>query len=596
YCKPLNDQREVMLITIVIPVIGPSGELIGGVIAGDIVNNDLYYPYQVQKIFGREVELTVTQQGRKIASSLKSDAGFEADLAPEILASLERGKPYRGEAMIGKKVYKTAFEPITDSRGKLVGSLSVALSKQDFKKIRSDNIFSVLSSAVLGIVLSFGIAWLATRQITLPLKALALGVGKIEQGDLNQRVMVWTGDELGNLADSFNRMASALAERDATINRKNLALQELNELLEKKVAERTSELRMEMERLETVLTSMVEGIVVTNRDNRVILFNPAAQQLFDLVPHRMLNQPVEKLCELGGIYPLAEHIETIRSGAISSTPVEHELAVNGKSLKVNISPLMDEGENFAGVVMSIRDVTMEEAVDRMKTEFISTVSHELKTPLTSMKGSLQYILNKGKWLTRTERELLSVCLRNTDRLIRLIGNILDISRIEEGGVALNFKPQSIGTLVSYAVEEIKPLAIERNITIINEIGDDISPVYGDDDRLVQVITNLFSNAVKFSPKGKVITVSAVREGNYVAVSVADRGAVIQGADRDKLFKKFQRLETAETGERGGTGLGLVICKEIIERHHGRIYYKSGVTGGNVFTFTVPVLEDQHEPG
>ena len=437
---------------------------------------------------------------------------------------------------------------------------------------------------------------MATRQITLPLKALALGVGKIEQGDLNQCVIVSTGDELGKLADSFNRMARALAERDAIINKKNQALQELNELLERKVTERTSELRMEMERLETVLTSMAEGIVVTNRDNRVILFNPAAQQLFDLVPHRMVNQPVEKLCAQGGIYPLAQHIEAVKSGAKSPAPIEHELAVNGKSLKVNLSPLMDEGGDFAGVVMSIRDVTMAEAVDRMKTEFISTVSHELKTPLTSMKGSLQYILNKGKWLTGTERELLSVCLRNTDRLIRLISNILDVSRIEEGGVALNFKPQSIGTLVSYAVEEIKPLAIERNITIINEIGDSIPLVYGDEDRLVQVITNLFSNAVKFSPKGKVVTVSAEREGNYVAVSVADRGTVIQGADRGKLFQKFQRLETTETGERGGTGLGLVICKEIVERHHGRIYHKSGVTGGNVFIFTVPVLEEQHEPG
>ncbi|HEY6872106.1 MAG TPA: ATP-binding protein [Geobacteraceae bacterium] len=590
------DKGEAMMITIAIPVIAPSGELLGAIVAGDIVNKDPYYPLQVQRIFGRQAELTITQKGRKIASSLKNDADFPATLAPEILASLGRGIPYRGEARIGAKVYKTAFEPITDSRGMLVGSLSVALSKEDFNKIKRDNERNILVSALVGILLSFGIAYLATRHITRPLKALSRGVRKIEEGDLNQRVQVTAGDELGMLADSFNRMASALNERDVTIKKKNQALRELNDLLEKKVTERTAELRMEMERLETVLTCMAEGIVVTDRDNRVILFNPAAQKLFDTVPHRVVNRPVDKLHGPAGFSCLADYLDEVRSGGISEAVREEELEVNGKKLKVNLSPLSDETETFAGVVMSIRDVTMEEAVDRMKTEFISTVSHELKTPLTSMKGSLQFILGKGKWLTDMERELLSVCLRNTDRLIRLIGDILDISRIEEGRLEFTFKPQAIGVLVAYASEEIKPLAMERDITISNKIGDDIPPVYGDHDRLVQVITNLLSNAVKFSPGGKEITVSALREGNYVAVSVADRGKVIQWSDRDKLFKKFQRLEGSETGERGGTGLGLAICKEIVERHHGRIYYRGGTTGGNVFTFTVPAYEEGNEPG
>ncbi|HEX9006890.1 MAG TPA: ATP-binding protein, partial [Bacteroidota bacterium] len=592
----LPDGSEAMMITIAIPVISPSGELLGGIVAGDIVNKDPYYPFQVQRIFGREAELTITQHGRKIASSVKGDADFPAILAPAILDSLGRGIPYRGEARIGAKLYKTAFEPITDSQGRLVGSLSVALSKEDFQRIRRENERNILLSALVGILLSFGIAYVATRRITRPLKALSRGVRKIEEGELNQRVEVVSGDELGMLAESFNRMASALAERDVTIKRKNQALQELNDLLERKVADRTAELRVEMERLETVLTSMAEGIVVTDRDNRVILFNPAAQKLFDTVPHRIVNRSVDELHELSGFAGLADYLASIGSGGISATVREEELEVNGKRLRVSLSPLQDETEGFAGLVMSVRDVTIEEAVDRMKTEFISTVSHELKTPLTSMKGSLQFILGKGKQLTDTERELLSVCLRNTDRLIRLISDILDISRIEEGRLELNLRPASIGTLATYASEEIRPLAMSRGITIINEIGDDVPPVYGDHDRLVQVITNLLSNAVKFSPQGKVITVSAVREGNYVAVSVADCGTVIQWSDRDKLFKKFQRLEGSETGTRGGTGLGLAICKEIVERHHGRIYYQTGVTGGNVFTFTVPVCEEGNEQG
>jgi two-component system sensor histidine kinase VicK len=596
FCKPLPDDREVMMITVAVPVITPSGEQLGAIVAGDIVNKDPYYPYQVQKVFGKEVELTITQKERRIASSIKSGANFPATLAPEIIAALERDGHYRGEIRIGNKGYKTAFEPITDSRGKMVGSLSVALSKEDFKKIRRDNEVNMLASAVVGIFLSFGIAYFATRHMTLPLQALSRGVRNIEEGNLNQRVYVTSGDELGQLAESFNRMASALLERNGTITKKNQMLQELNELLEKKVSERTAELRMEMERLETVLTSMAEGILVTDRNNRTILFNPAAQKIFDLVPHRVIQQPVNKVCELAGVTVLVDYINRVRSDGASGAVREEELEVKGKKLKVNLSPLMDETETFAGVVMSIRDVTVEEEVDRMKTEFISTVSHELKTPLTSMKGSLQFIMSKGKWLTPTERELLAVCLRNTDRLIRLINDILDISKIEAGRIEFEFRPQSVEDLVAYSREEIRSFALSRTITVINDVREDIPRIYGDHDKLVQVLTNLLSNAVKFSPQGGTVTVSAAKEGNYVAISVSDQGTPIQWSDRNKLFKKFQQLNHSETGERGGTGLGLAICKELVEKHHGSIYYQAGVSEGNIFTFKIPVYEEQNEQG
>jgi PAS domain S-box-containing protein len=564
-------------------------------VAGDIINKDNYYSYQVQKIFGREARFIITQRGKKIASSLKDDSDQQTLISPEIYANLKQGIPYRGEARVGDQVYQTALEPIMNSSEEIIGSMSVALSKEDFIKIRKDNRRSLLVSAMVGILLSFAIAYVAARHITKPLQDLSRGVNKIEEGDLNQRVIIDTGDELERLADSFNRMANSLAARDITIKAKNSQLQELNEHLERKVAERTAELRMEMERMETVLTNMVEGIVVTDQEDRVILFNPAAQKIFDLVPHRIVGQSLERLYELYGVTPLADHIDSLRSDEIKISSREEELEVKGKKLKVNLSSLMDETGDFAGVVMSVRDVTLEEAVDRMKTEFISTVSHELRTPLTSMKGSLQFILGKGKGLTETERELLSVCQRNTERLIRLINDILDISKIEEGRMDFNFKPQYLGRLIAYSIKEIRPLAVEPDITLLADNLDNLPPVYVDRDRLVQVLTNLLSNAVKFSPRGMAVTVSAKREGNYILVSVADQGPIIQWSERGKLFKKFQRLDNVETKDRGGTGLGLAICKEIVEKHHGKIYYNTGMTGGNIFTFSVPVFEEHHEP-
>ena len=590
YCAPPAGGKAMML-TVVVPIVTPEGVVLGAIVAGDILNDAPHIPFKLQEIVGKEVEVAITQGGRRIASSLAEETLLPATIAPEIIAKLKKGHPYRGEGTIGGKPYETVFAPIKNIRGEFIGSFSVALSKENIKKIRRDNLRNILASATVGIFLTCVLAFVVARKLSGPLRELARGARMIETGDLSQRFGIAQRDEVGMLANSFNSMADALAGRDRTIRENTQELQGLNEQLEKKVAERTTELRMEMGRLEAILTSMAEGVVVTDHDNRVILCNPAAQKIFDLVPHRILYKHIEEVCEAGDYCVLVDYIRQMREANGQAATREEETDVKGKKLRINIAPLLDEAGEFAGVVMSIRDVTMEEEVDRMKTEFISTVSHELKTPLTSMKGSLQYIMTKGQMSTDTERELLAVCLRNTDRLIRLINDILDISKIEAGKMDFSLKPQNMGELAIYAIEEISGFAMKRNVAIENSVGADLPLIYGDHDRLIQVITNLLSNAVKFSPEGNAVLVSAQREGNYVAVSVTDHGKTIQWSDRGKLFKKFQQVHVIGAGGGGGTGLGLAICKEIIERHHSKIYYQESVAGGNVFTFTVPVYEE-----
>ncbi|WP_243372799.1 ATP-binding protein [Geotalea sp. SG265] len=590
--EPAGIDNEAMVVVVAMPIFKPDGTLLGGVVAADKLNNDPYLPFKVQDIFGEDAEVAVSMRGMRIASNRSEDNQQNAVMEPHILERLQKGYSYRGRAEIGDQEYETVFEPLTNSRGDFVGSLSVALSKENLQKIRVDSLKNILFSAVIGILLSFAIAFIAARRFSGPIQELANGARLIEMGDLSQRVVVRSHDEVGELAGSFNRMVNALAERDSIISRKNRDLQELNELLEKKVTMRTAELSMEMGRLETILTSMVEGVLVTDSEGRIILFNPAAQAILNLVPYKVVGQPVEQLGTSGDFANLVQCIREIKEtwGPVASR--QEDLTLKGKRLKVNLAPMAREGNQFAGIVMSLRDITTEEEIDRMKTEFISTVSHELKTPLTSMKGSLQLLLNRGKWFTNTERQLLSVCLRNTQRLIRMISEILDISRMESGGMEFTFKSLSMGELVVYAVEEIKTFAQSRNISIINSLGDHLPLVYGDYDRLIQVLTNLLSNAVKFSPEGKIVMVLAEQEGNFLTVSVADRAKAIQWADRDKLFKKFQQLETDQPMQ-GGTGLGLAICKEIIEKHHGKIFYNAGKEGGNVFSFTVPIFEENN---
>ena len=589
----------VMMITVVVPVFDGKGIPLGAIIAGDVIDQDVKVSSRVQEIFGKQVMVAVTRGDLLAPASVNPAFPYPAAIAPDILDRLQRGLPFGGDATIGGKVYKTAIAPLTNSRGDYVGSLYVALSRDDFKGILQDSLRNIFVSAAIGIVLTFFTAFHVARRLTMPLNALAGGVRMIESGDLRQRVDVTTADEVGELGEAFNRMARSLEERDRTIRATaheqaelNRRLQEMNELLEKRVGERTAALQEEMGRLEAILTSMAEGIAVTDRDGRVILFNPAAQRIFEMVPHRVVGYTLEQLCAAGDFCVLADYVRKTKETDELTIRRDVELTVKGKRLKINLSPFTDTGGALAGVVMSVRDVTGEEEVDRVKTEFISTVSHELKTPLTSIKGSLQYIHDRGKGFSEVEGELLTVCLRNTDRLIRLVNDILDIARIESGRLEFVPAPQEVRTLVTHSIEELAGFALEHGVAVENRCGQDLPPIYGDRDRLVQVLTNLLSNAVKFSPPGEQVVVTAERSANYVAISVADRGREILWSDRGKLFKKFQQLDNSDRRQHGGTGLGLAICKEIVEHHHGRIFYNEGIEGGNVFTFTVPVYEEQ----
>lgn len=586
--------ESVLAAAVAYPIQDETGALLGAMVAAVPVNISSIIPNQVQEALGHDLETGIALKNLKFIKGSNEDIVIPAATAEEILPLLQKGKTYRGELRFGKTLYKTAFEPITNSQGEFIGALSVALSKEHFNTMRRDYFSGTMASGIFATVLAFIIAYFSSHWLASPLRELSRGVQCIEEGNLDFRVAIDATGEFEMLADSFNKMADALRERDTTIRHKtfdlemlNRCLYEMNELLESNVKERTAELEIEKGRLEAILASMAEGIVVTDGNNRVILFNSAAQRIFGIAPYKMIGRHVEDIDMKGEFYQLVQSMREVNNEDLL-VGNEKEVNVGRKKLRVSLSPFLDQSLDFAGVVMSIRDVTHEEEVDRMKTEFISTVSHELKTPLTSMKGSLQLILGKGEGLTETERELIRVCHRNTDRLIRLINDILDISKIEAGRVGLNVKPESINSLVAYSLEELASFAREKNVKLVNSITLEWIPVLGDHDRLIQVLTNLLSNAVKFSPPGKTVTVTAQRDGNFMLVSVIDEGKTIERADREMLFQKFPQLRGGQAREFGGTGLGLAICKEIVERHHGKISYQAGKAGGNIFSFTVPV--------
>jgi len=266
---------------------------------------------------------------------------------------------------------------------------------------------------------------------------------------------------------------------------------------------------------------------------------------------------------------------------------------NGSLGWVNTSanPIFDDSGQFCGYRGASTDITEQKEVERIKSEFISTVSHELRTPLTSIMGALG-LLKSDKFgpLTQAALDILKVAQKNSDRLFNLVSDILDVERLSSGAMEFDFQPLNLNPLVAEIVDENVGLAKEYDVRFMLSECTGATTVQGDRDRLAQVINNLLSNSVKFSPHGSVINIQITRHDQRIKISITDNGPGIPAETHSKIFEKFSQLDSSDTREKGGSGLGLNISRSIVEKHGGTIGLDSTVGVGSTFYFTLPALK------
>jgi len=287
----------------------------------------------------------------------------------------------------------------------------------------------------------------------------------------------------------------------------------------------------------------------------------------------------------------AEAFDPLDSDAVSEvelTDDEHELVVTAR-----VSAVIDAGGHYIGRVLALRDVTAEREIAEMKNEFVSTVSHELRTPLTSIKGYVDLILDGSAGeISEVQREFLDIVKENSDRLVELINEMLDISRIESGRVHLKVEPIDMVESINGTLDTFRAVLTQIGRTVDVQVPEHLPLAVADRDRVGQVLINLVSNAIKYSPGGGEVSITAKHAGEFVVVSVTDQGLGVSREDQKRLFTKFYRVDTAMTREIGGTGLGLSICKTIIELLGGEIGCKSKLGKGSTFWFSVPVAPQE----
>lgn len=363
---------------------------------------------------------------------------------------------------------------------------------------------------------------------------------------------------------------------------------------------------------EILLDSVADGICGVDRQGMVSFANPAAARLLGAEPARLTGKPVHELLHgagdssgrCGDDCPLlrstghqmaAAGEDTIFRGDGTSFPAEYIL-----------TPILDQGR-FSGSVLSFRDISQRYTLDRLKDEFISTVSHELRTPLTSIRGALG-LLSSGLLGEVNDKaaNLLRIALNNSDRLVRLINDILDLERIQSGREPLAFRTVQLAELVGQAMDGMQPVAEAAGVQLIHDATQ--VQIAADPDRLLQVITNLLSNAIKFSPAGSTISVMLRPGATGVTLSVIDHGRGIPVDKLEVVFGRFQQVDASDSRQKGGSGLGLAICRTIVLQHAGRIWAERNPVRGSTFrvflpyepaakgTIEAPDAAFDHEPG
>ncbi len=380
------------------------------------------------------------------------------------------------------------------------------------------------------------------------------------------------------------------------INHKKIEneLKDYHSNLEKRVKERTEQLAKEKELLSVTLSSMGEGVIVVDIEKRIMLFNSVAEDITGWKFEEVENKPVDEVLhvldertkdEIDNPFDLVMESGDINStnecdSLISKDGGEHPIFATTAPIKNNDGGLM-------GIVVVFRDVSREREIDRMKTDFVSSVSHELRTPLTSIKAYTATILRDPNMPEQTQRQFLTVINGESNRLQSLVEDLMKISRIESGTMNIVTQSLDVAIVLDKVITALKPTVSEKNIKLETNIDDGLGHLQADESKIESVITNLISNAIKFTPEEGRITISAKQIQEEIVISVNDSGMGIPKEDLPKIFNRFYRVNRPGT-QIQGTGLGLAIVNEIVKAHGGRIDVVSELNQGTTFTVVLPM--------
>jgi two-component system phosphate regulon sensor histidine kinase PhoR len=479
---------------------------------------------------------------------------------PEIMTALtgQTGNSLRFSNTLMQRMHYVAV-PIKD-RQKIVAVLRTSLPATAMEtEIRSIQLKIALVGCIIAL-LAAGISWVISRRISQPIEQMKKSAEHFATGDLNHRLTPPGTEEMGGLADAMNQMAAQLHERIETI-----------------ISQRNQ--------LETVLASMLEGVIAIDTEERIVSINQAAARLFEYEPLDCQGKSIQEIIRSPALQ------QFIRQALSSKIPSEEDITLfrnDERVIGVKGSPILNANQHQIGTLVVFHDVTQLRRLENMRRDFVANVSHEIKTPLTAIKGFVETLQQGNVEKTQEKERFLGIIQKHVDRLNAIIEDLLALSRIEQENEnkVIKFEPVKIADVFQAAIQLCRPKAEKQDIRIHFECEQDVAAFF-DPTLIEQAVVNLLDNAIKFSEPESLIQVESHQQDDQVIISVQDQGIGIAQKHLPRLFERFYRVDKARSRRMGGTGLGLAIVKHIAQAHGGHVSVESKLGEGSRFSIHLP---------
>ncbi len=582
-----------------------------GIIGTDVTLGEIAKNIEDYSPISGSYSFLIDDQGRAVAfpaQAYKDILGRSAkagEFGPElkgakgefatILAQMKQGKQGFSSAQASGGAVYVSYSPIADTPFSLAIVAKQDVVLQVVNKLR-DQVqqsgrevlyYQIVPFAAVILVGVWILGFLYIRVLTKPIIELTEKTNKLMEGDFTQKITVNSSNEVGTLGQAFNQMTKELSQSYRA--------------LEDKVSERTAELDQKVQELgeakakdDAILASIGEGMIVADSQGGILLMNEQAAQFLGVPDlEKVIGTQATDYAlfdENGAPIPEAQH--PIKQALQQRERITRTIHLKShkkqpRVLFVTATPVV-ENERTIGAIQIMHDVTVEKEIDRMKTEFISLASHQLRTPLSAIKWFSEMLLNGDAGeLEESHREYVGEIAASTERMIELVNSLLNISRIESGRIMIDPQPTDMHALLEGIQKDLKAQIERREQHVTVEVDPSLDNVKLDKRLISQVYMNLLTNAIKYTPKGGQISLKVKVDGDTIVSEVADNGYGIPAAEQGKMFQKFFRAENVAKVETDGTGLGMYLVKAIVEAGGGKIWFESEEGKGTTFWFSFP---------
>ncbi len=470
--------------------------------------------------------------------------------------------------------YNSAIMKDFNALKKELSGLSLINEKAMFNKKANVTVDAKQSMYVLiflsafAVIGGFLLSRVSVNRFLTPIYTLTEAIKLVKAGELNKQIEVTTSDEVGELAAEFNNMTKRLQQFEQST---------------------LGQLMTEKNKSLAIVKSIIDPLIVLDTNYKVILLNDACEKFFNVKEDRVLNRHFLEAIREGEIF---EHISSV----LNSKEEHKEKIIYVKSedeyyFNIAVTVIKDNDANIAGLIAVFHNVTQLKKLERIKTDFLATISHELKTPLTSIVMGTSLILDESMGnLNEDQKSVINTMKEDEIRLSNLVNELLELSKIESDRAIFNFESCSMEGIIDTSAKQFYEQSLQKDVSLYYDLDEQLPRVNADAEKILWVINNLINNALKYTNAGDEISIRAYAGDNLMYVSVKDTGVGIPEEFQSRIFEKFIQVKDHDKEIRG-TGLGLSIVKEIIEAHHGSILCESKLDVGSTFTFTLPLYKE-----